>query len=517
MRIAKLITTVTLTAAIIIGGAGVSNMDVSAGSSDIVVSSTSFANNIDVAVWSVPSEDIIAENGKIIFPKESTADSRIITKLAIANSAQNEELFSADIHLKLKELPAEQAFIVGFSLSSIEAYNGEAGNVELLFENNNGVKASLIAYDDSGEKQVLSEAKSCGVSIGSNVNISAQASIDNKLTLKVNGTTLYNAVSPIALEGRIGFLQTGSCEAEVTSVDIISHKYDTPENANITEDFEGDGINKNAVHSKMYGQTGVQATLGIEEYNGSKVLMFRNVGNGYFGTNYQYSNFELTFDVPYMQLDIVTNEEDGALITMRNSGIAVSMGDASTEYSSLGYADASEAIIFTGTTVKSQLTGAEADISGKNFYQKGSVGSYSVKIKVVDQKVSVAMKALEKEDYVEVLSYSLGNETPLGYVHVWSTGTGYFAIDNFNIANKDEEGQITDVEYQSATVTGVEDWEYQPMEKNYLEQEAAQHEFNWMWLVLYAGIAGAIIIGVCFGITRVRKTAPKKGVSENEE
>jgi len=514
MKITKFITTITLAVAMAIVGASVSDMNVYAGSSDVIVNSKSFEKNIDAAVWNVPSEEVVAKDGKIVFPADCSVEARVITKLAIAKSSQNKELFASDMSFKIAKLPKDEQFIVGFSLSSIEAYYGEAENVELIFENKNGLQASLVAYDDIGEKVVLTKAKGCGASLGSNIRVTAQAQVDNKFVLKVNGVTFFDDVCDVDLAGRIGFLQTGDCEAEVTAVDIISHTYDTPENTNVTEDFE-QPLNKATILSRMHGTTGIQATLGVEEYKGNKVLMFRDVGVGYIGTNYQYSNFELTFDVPYMLLENIVNEEDGAIITAKNSGIAVSIGGPSTEYTNLGYVDASEAIIFTGTTVTSQLTGETADISSGNFFEKGQTGSYAVKITVVDQRVKVSMKALDAADFTEVLSYSLGNATPLGHVHIWSTGEGNFAIDNMVIKNKDKDANLIEVDYQDSTITGTEDWDYEPMEMVYLNQETAKKEFDWMWLIPCAAVAGVVIVGVCFLFSR--KNSRKKGASEHEK
>ena len=514
MKISKIITLITLAVVVTIAGVNVSNLNVYAGSSDVIVNSQSFEKNIDAAVWSVPSEEVVAKDGKIVFPAGCSVEARVITKLAIAKSSQNDELFAADMSFRITNLPKDEQFIVGFSLSSIEAYYGEAENVELIFENKNGLQASLVAYDDSGEQVVLTKAKSCGASVGSNIRVTAQAQVDNKFVLKVNGTTFFDAACEVDLAGRIGFLQTGDCEAEVTAVDIISHIYDTPENTNIMVDFEKP-LDKAVMHSRMNGTTGVQATLGIEDYEGSKVLRFRDVGVGYIGTNYQYSNFELTFDVPYILLENILNEEDGSIITAKNSGIAVSCGDASTEYTNLGYGDASEAIIFKGTTVSSQLTGETIDISNMNFFEKGQIGSYSVKITVVDQRMKVAMKSLDATDYTEVLSYSLGNATPCGYVHIWSTGEGNFAIDNIVIKNKDKDANQIEVDYQDSTITGGEDWNYESVKAAYLNQETEKKGFNWLLLIPCAAVIGVAIVGVCLVISQ--KKSRKKGAPEHEE
>lgn len=514
MKSLRIITVTVLALVLVITGGSLNTLRVSAGSSDIVVDNASFLEGLDTSKWNAPSGDIISENGKIEFPAESTGDTRLITKVPVAKSSQHDELFAANYSMVFQKLPQGEKFIAAFSLASIEAYYEESGNVELVFENNNGVKVSLVAYDQDGEAVTLVSPKNCGATLGSNVKVSVSATTKGQLHVKVNNTEIYNKECPVDLAGRIGFLQTGNCKVDILSLKIASHKYDTPENTNIVEDFESGSINVNALTSKMtsscnYFPAGIQ----VEEYNGSNVLMFRNANMGYFGTKHQYSNFEATFDVPYM-LHTSILRENGTIRTPNHSAFIFTIGDESDEYTTFGYDTAADALVFNSAKVYS-MKGEKpsAVFSDKNFYDNKTTDAYSVKIRVVDTMLTVSMKALDATDYQEILSYKMGDTTPLGYIHIWSNGQANFAIDNFKITNLDKDGQVVEVEYKDGFVEGYEDWEYEPMEVVYLAQ--ADKGFNWTMLMVYAAIGSVLMVAVSIVIVKI-KGMPKKRREANE-
>lgn len=513
MKLFKIITAATLAIVITIAGSNLNTFDVSAGSSDVVVDKSTFAEALDDAKWNNANGDVTAEGGKLIFPADSTEDTKLIVKSPAKASGFNNELFSADATMKLKKLPSGETFVFGAAFANIESYMGDPGNVEVRFENNNGIKASVVAIDQDGEKTVLSKPQSCG-SLGGTIKVSIRATVDKKLTVKVNGKTLFNGASPVELEGRIGFIQTGNCEVEVSDVDIVSHQYDTPENTNVEEDFEDGGINVKALSSKLLSGCGYfPAGVHIEDYNGNKVLMFKNAAAGYFGTIYQYSNFELTFDVPYMLHSNVLRE-DGTVLQPVNANFVVAIGDESSEYTGFGYSTAAASIVFSSTNVYNMKDDKMMTTFKENEYcdLSGEEG-YSVKIVVKDTQITAYIKKLDGTKYTEVLSYKSGNQTPLGYVHIWSAGQSNFAIDNFKITNLDEGAKVVEVGDEKGIVEGTEDWEYQPMEVVYMEQETGNANLPWIIAMVGAAALGAIFVAVCFIITKV-KNRPKKEKAE---
>lgn len=485
-------------------------LEVSAGASHVVVDNSSFEKEIDDTVWNAPNGDVGVESGRIIFQEKSTAETRLITRKPATVTGYYETLFDAKYTLKLNDLPKNEKFVAAFALRTAESYHEEAGNFEVIFENKNGIKVTVCAYEDDGQK-ILVDKKDCGIRQGSTFQMGAVATEDMKIKLTVNGKTIYNGKSPVDLEGRMGFLQTGSCAAEIHKVDIVSYKYERPENANVWEDFENGTMNTNAMTSTMYSSTGYfPAGVLIEPYKGSNVLMFRNVSLGFFGTKYQYSNFEVSFDVPYILYNNITDGE-GNITASAHGNFVLGIGDSSDTFSAYGYQTSAEGVVFNLDNVASlKNKDIRVSIADKGYFDPEKNEGYSVKVTVIDTKITVYMKALNAKTYDELISYSVGSDTPLGYIHLWTTGGANFAIDNFKLENKDDHAKLLDVDYKGANKLEAEDWEYEPVKEVYLNKETNEVEFEWPMLSVYAAIAGVVIVGICTVIAAVKRHPKRK-------
>ena len=522
LQIAKFVSLTILAITITVSGQGIDH--VTAGSSSVVVDSTSFATTLDSTKWNAPNGDIAVENGKIIISSESTDGTSLIMKNTALDSKFNKQLFAADYTINLKTISEEKQFLVAFGLDTIESTYGESGSVELIFENAGGLKASLVAHDDNGDKVVLAEAASVGTTLGKNFKISVNATTDMKFTVKVNGKTIYNETVPVSLEGRMGFFTTGACDAQISSVNIVSHRYDRPENTNITEDFESGTINVNTLTSVMKGSCGYYPTgLQVEEFDGNQVLMFRNVGMGYIGTIHKYSNFEISFDVPYMLKQSVMRE-DGTQKQPYHSSFVISFGDEIEDYNGTSFNLSPEAVSFTKDSV-SRLTGNKEAVgfADKEYTTDEKDTGYSVKMTVIDGEITVMLKALGAKSYDKILTYQTGGTTPLGYVHLWSGGQANFAIDNLKVKNLDEQPKLVEVDYKEGFVTGTEDWEYEPQKVVYLEDvetdadnTSQENGFNWTLLSIVEVVAGIAIVAGCVLFTKYKKKSKKESVKANE-
>lgn len=503
-------------AAVVVGTTAVS-MDVSAGSSDIVIDDSSFAESLNSSLWNAPNSDITVSKGKILFTKDHTIDTRLITKSAIVKSAQHEEFFAADFTLKLSKIPEGKKFAVAFSLANMESILGEEESIALVFTNSKGsLQAGVCTYDADGKEVVLSKAKSVGTSFGSDIKIQAKATTDMKFTITVNGSKVYDGEPTIDLAGRIGFLQNDTCLAEISHVNIVSHKYDMPENPNAVEDFENETININVFDSYMNSSSNYfPSGLKIEEFNGENVLMFRNVGMGWFGTTYKYSNFECTFDVPYILFNNILRE-NGTVRQPASTGFIFSYGDASDYYDSFGYDTAADAIIFENNEVRNfKDYSKRMVINNMDLYDRDNNIGYSVKIRVEDTQFTLQMKPLKASKWQDILSYKIGNETPMGYVHIWSASCANFAIDNFKIVNLDKDAKLVKADYKGSAIEGAEDWDYKPMEKVYLEVEDGEGSWSWPLTFAIAVALGVVIVVVSFVVTKSAKK-PKKKLAKKE-
>lgn len=490
-------------------------VEVSAGASDYMIDRSSFGEELDATTWNAPNGDVYAQDGKIIFDENTEDGTRLITSRAIRASKYNEELFRAEYTLKLDEFEDGSQFLVLFGLESLEAYYNEEDNLALTLENSNGLQASMVAFNDLGNAVAITEPKAVG-SIGQELKISVQAGADNHLNLQVNGSTVFDGSAEQNLAGRLGFALTGMVQAQISDVTIVSHRYDNPENANIVEDFESGTMNVNTLNSLMRSSNGYFPTgLNVQDYNGNKVLMFQNVGTGYVATTYQYSNFEISFDMPYV-LYRSYGRDDGTFLKTTNSGLVLSFGDDNSEADALMYDYSPEAIVLSNTSI-SRLKAPEMTVNLEeqhpSFYsEKDSVG-YSVKVRVEDANVTVYAKALASEEFTEVLSYSLNNVTPLGYIHIWSKETSNVAIDNLVITNLDRDPNLVEADYKEGFLPEVEDWKYEEFPVKYLpaQENTEDKGFNWTLVGIIEMVVGVVIAVASILYVSLKRKSAKKG------
>lgn len=485
--------------------------EVSAGSSDIIIGDSSFADSLDENTWNVPNADVYAEGGKIIFDSNTTDGSRIITRRAAVLSKQHNELFSARYSLKIDKLEGNTKLLFLFGLDSIEANYAEPGNIELVLQNQDGLRASLVTWDDMGVEGVLGAVQKIS---GETLEIHAAATSDNHFTVKINDTVVFDNTVEGDLTGRIGIGLTGTAEAEISKVDIISHRYETPENTNIVEDFESGTINANTLYSVMTSSCGTwPASLVVEELDGNQVLMFRNVSSGSIGSIHQYSNVEISFDIPYVLYRTIMRE-DGTALQNAHQGFVVSFGDEVDVHTGLGFNVSPEAIVIAPTSISRYKDGSQTvNLEGKGYFSREDSTGYSVKIRLEDRQVTVYAKSLKAETYDELMTYSLGDITPQGYVHVWSQGVCNAAIDNLVVTNLDRDPNLVELDYKEGFLPEAEDWVYQPMEVIYRAVEPAEESSRFPIVAVIEMAAGVVIAAVGMIVYLLLKKKAKKGAS----
>lgn len=506
---------------------GLFSMTSFAGSNDTIIGNASFAEEIDTDIWSNPEGDITIKSGKLIIPSDGTEETRLITVAAAQENERCTELFQASTTLKITALPKGETFAFAFGLQTVEAYQGNKGNVEVAFTNDGGLKVAVVAYGDGGKANTIVKPTKCG-SMNSNIKIEATLMKGGVLTLKVGGKTLCNKVKlPISGAGRLGFIQTGSCGAEVSNVKFAIRKYDAPQNCNIEENFDNGYMNTAVFSSKtIWSSDWYPQSLSVQEYKGNNVLMFERTYLAYIGTKYQYSNFEMTFDVPYMYRKDV-RDENGEVIQPATANLVLSFGGDSVDHENYGYTQAAEAIVFHPSSLVSDLrsnhTGRDDNhliFSPECETDKG----FSVKLSVIDAVVTVGLKWLEEDNYSTVLTYTRENGTPTGYIHLWTNVLGNLAVDNIKIVNKDVKPDVITVEPTHDSYDRVADFNYQKEEYQFLEdvKEADKADAkekdapDWMLLV-YATAAGALVLAVGFAIGEIRKKKISKQMGGKQD
>ncbi len=495
-----------------------------AGKSEMVIDQSSFAENLDMAVWSNPYGDVMAEQGNIVFPKDSSEETRLISTNFIQDDKSLDELFSASISMKLTVLPKGEQFSFAFGLLNMESYQGEPGNVEVAFSNQNGAVVEVKAYDENGKPKTIVGPVKCGA-IGQNITYKVLVAKDGQLTFWVSGKQICkNKKLPITGKGHVGFVQTGGCSATVSDINLVMNKYDAPQNSNIVEDFETGAMNTGVFSSKtLWKSNYYPQSLSVQEYEGNKVLFFERCGLAYIGTKHQYSNFELSFDVPFLQRQDIRNEQ-GEIIDPCATVLLVSFGGDTVDASDYGYVNAAESIVFHNSSEITNYRGEHVTIDPKHLlFDKEEQRGFSVRISVIDAAVTVGVKWENEENYSTVLSYTLKGGTPTGHIHIWSPDVGNYAIDNLKITNKDTNPNLIDVEYAADTFDAIADYAYEksPLvfredtEKVNVKENTTVNKPDYT-IVLYAGVVGilAIIIGVI--IRSISRKKREVGGQEHE-
>ena len=491
----------------------VGQIQVDAGSSDILLDKSSFEGKIDFSRWNNTDENVKSKNGALVFSKESNSATGLIVKTIAKNTGYHKNIVSMKSVMDLTNVPKGESFVLAFGLSSIEATTGEAGNVEVHFRNNGSLEVLVKEFDDDGnEKKILSPVKVSSVS-----NVSAEVVITAKqqLRLTVNGAQLCDKKLKVDGEGRVGFLQTGRCAVTVKDVEILSHKYERPENTNIKEDFEQGTINVNTLTARMVmlGREYTPFGMRVTEVDNNSVMQIQNASVTYLGTLHKYSNFEITFDVKNL-VRKATLDKDGKITAPKSEVFGVSFGDEAPDYTGYGYETSTDMIVFSsGSNVYSLNEGnvVVATDKGYNFFNDDCDKDFTVRVSVIDGIATTSMKWINEKEFTEILSYRVSRENPLGYVHIWTSGQyNSMDIDNVSIINKDEDPNLIEVDYKSAIWEKPEDFKYEKITAVYRETVSEEKGFNMYYIIpMVAGLC-VILFGCVVLVTNQKRK--KEGI-----
>lgn len=489
-----------------------------AGESQTWIENQSFAEKIDTSLWNNPEGDVVSEKNQLVFPKDSTADTRLITKDTAKIYQEIPVVFDAEFQMNVKAIPKKQEFIFACGLRRIESLPGEDGNVELIFRQKDGtITAGLRTYQD-GKEVELKKGQSTGVSQGGSLKVSARLTAKQNYTVKVNGKTIYDGKLPVEGEGKIGFLQSGNCNIAISQLKITLYSYDTPENPNVEEHFDDETFDCSKITSRqVFANSYYPFDIGVQDYKGESVLMFENAGLSYLSTKYMYSNFEMTFDVPYLQRKDEVDKSDN--VTKPMSGwFAVTYGDEAEYQEGHGFATSADCILFDRYSVvkslireKDYIIRAELANTKYDYFNEDETRGFSVLVRMVDGHIDLGIKWMNEKKFQIISSYDLDtHSTPTGYIHIWACETANWAMDNLVIKNLDQGAKVIETEYKTAKITVPEDYKFQREEMKYREKEEESNENLW-----YLLIPGAIVIAV--GLILVPFAMKKKKAGKEEE
>lgn len=492
--------------------------DVFAGASTNTIGADSYKEALNTSVWSNPDADIIAENGTIKFPAESTKYTRLITMAVMEKAESAKELAHVTYKQNITSMPEGGRFTLGFGLGSSESMSGDQGQVEVSFIKNGGMKVAIDSYEAAGEAVSVVSAKL--VSLSGNATIDVAVNNDKTIVVKVNGATVASGKLGFEPIGSVGFFQSGECAVTLSDLSIKSYRYDTPENSNFTEKFDGGSYNTNLLFSTAHAANLVPSTMSVEEYNGEHMMFYENSGLAQIATRQQYSNFEISFDVPFM-LRANRMDEMGNITHVKSAWVGVSFGDESMDPGTYGFNYSPELVYVTSNMQTWSLAKGDQKVGDAGRFkleQSNADTGFSMKVKVVDAHITVGLKWLDETEFTTVAEYDMADgSTPLGYVHIWTCGPGNFGVDNIEMKNLDENPKLVEVEYKASGITVPEDWEYTEDFGNEAKTVSAAGGFSWYYTIPLTAVVMAIVVAISAFAGKHKKNKAEGGSKKNEE
>ncbi|MBO4468007.1 MAG: hypothetical protein J5766_01765 [Clostridia bacterium] len=497
---------------------------VSAGKKEVVSKLTAVTEDGEVlndTDWNITDDNIQKKGDTVVISaQDATSDTKIVSKTAAEVSDDVDTISKVEMNLTLTSLPNDQRFVLAFGLQSIEAEIGEEGNVELTFTNDGALKAGATAYTADGSKTLI-DPKGCGVALNRSFAVKMAITSTGVLDISINNASFGQVKLPVSGEGRFGILQTGSCGAVISGLILKCSFYERPENTDIFEDFEDGEFNSNLFVSSSADNGVFPSGVKIEDYNGSKVLRFQNTKLAHFCTLYQYSNFEISFDIPYYSRHY-TYDEYGNVTGKPCGNLAFGFGEEVSTPVGYAYTSDVDLIVLRSDVIYSENQKAfRAKLDGMSLFDPATDEGYSVKVTVVDGHYDVAVKSLKSEEF-KVIATSDFDAQRSGYLNIWSTGNGNFAVDNIKITNLDKNPNTIDVDFKSS-VLKVED--YKPTADENKKILKTDSESIWdgivnskFFLVDVILLGAAILLcGAGVAVYFAKKGRKKEAKNENED
>lgn len=505
---------------------GVTTVPASAGSAITTLTKDSFAEELSGGDWHNANSDVIAKDGKIVFPAESSTATKLVWKNVAKPTDVFEEVTKGYVTLNFLKLPKNQKFYLCLGLKTVEADLAYPDTIQIEFENKNGINIKVVCYGQDGTAKTV--ASKNGVSpLNSPIKIDLLVTTKNKLTVSANGQAICNkAAVDFTGNGRLGFLQTGGCNVEVTDLEVSNYDYLRPQNSTINENFNDGDYNLNEFVSALTYASYHPAGIHIDKYKGQNALYFKNVRAGYFSTVNNYSNFEMEIDVLYYETANITNEK-GELVAVRSTPFRIGLG-CSTNLYDLGVnfdVLSGLPIIVGGQKSVFTVDGKEYPCKTHDFMAAENADrGFSLKIRMVDGLLRIYIKWLDETKYTRVVDYDRSYApTPTGCIMI-ASGAGdrvstSAIFDNLKITNFDENPNLITPEHVTNKFRAPYDDEYVQQEIIYKDLNGDTDKGFNLYLIL-AGVAALSILAV--GITSLvifikkKKAAKKVEVVEDE-
>lgn len=471
-----------------------------AGASKVYVLSSASVRGSEINQGDIKIEGgVYASNNKIVFDEALSKTARILAKTRVNDLKEYGvlELFEASATFEFEKLAdgGSASFVFGLKKFSDDA--GSVGSGEVVFTYDKTQNSICVEVNEYLTKNVATHfavktaysmlALNTAITLRMNVDVNGKAvisveSADSgvKPVYIVNGKTL-----DIAADGFIAFRSVSPEDNaknifRLYDVSVTAFAYDLVETVDhYIETFDKNSYNANMFYSESVGSPITPSKIAVE--NGR--LTFRNVGQGYFTTREQYSNFELKFDIVDLYRKGV-KDENGNIEKLISHWFMIGFGvdnynDPPSEriqatflhFEGLpGDSESNRSNHFTGVVdsgVKDRyilwnnagaVSGSIKSMSGDkskgifSLWDDEYIGNLTVnlKLRVVDGVIELYYKLESQTEYVLQYRYDLGT-MQTGYVRIYSYGAGAgssvseytsvlnMTIDNFEITNLDND------------------------------------------------------------------------------
>ena len=474
----------------------------SAGASrSLVVSASSIGEN-KISSGDFFINGVTAKNGKAIFSPDKT-ESSLVAKAYIANLKDYgvPVLFSATITLNAKSFADGGEFSAIFGLGSFAAAKGAANTFAITVSEGSGcVKIGAAEYRKEGAATDIYSAREFpSIKLGSDFTVGAEVTTDNNLTFKVNGRTYKEYKLGVDASGFAAFLSSGANEVYLSDTEIYGYRYETPETVDYVETFD-DGYNANMFYSHSDASPLAPTNLSVADGK----LWFNNTAGAFFSTRYNYSNFELTFDISDLRAEATYEGETLTGLISGWFGIAFGLDspdvnldhvikngtwlnfegipmdvDHSTYYDGARYVVYDKAFDGRSWSSKAEVpmhngyNGTSFSLWDKDFISERTV---SVKFAMNDGLIEVYYRFEGEKEWGEpYFAFDMGS-LKTGYVAIIANGettiskngikynsAAQFKIDNFSVKNTDFEGVkkvIPAPDYKPNRIDKASDYDY---------------------------------------------------------
>lgn len=443
---------------------------------------------------------VYAKDGKAVFDKSVSQSARLLAKARVNNLKDYgvKELFdmTADFEFERLVSGGSASFVFGLKKFSDNAKSKDSVEVAFTYEND-CICIAVNEYKTANVATVVAAKHSYNMfSLNSEITLKIKVDVNGKAYVSVQSATsgvgeiyiLNGKTLGVDADGFVAFVSssTGSADAnknlfKVSEIAVTAFAYELVETVDhYVETFDNNTYNANMFYSQTTNSPISPARIAAEDGK----LVFGNVGQGYFTTREQYSNFELKFDIVDMYRE-GKKDANGNITQLISHWFMIGFGvdnynDPPSEriqatflqFEGLpGSSDTNRSNHMTGEVDNAAtkdryvlwnnsnaVNGAIKGMSGDktqgifSLWDKDYIGNQTVNLKftVIDGVITLYYKLASQDEYVMQYQYDLGT-MQTGYVRIYSYGQGDGAglseytcvlnmtIDNFEITNLDND------------------------------------------------------------------------------